>query len=87
MQWWQMLKPFVIWSILLMLIAPDETVGDDNTIKPQQRENLTGNVSASRTRQRRHRNDKAKLVRQYLKKNGRLEGMVRLVDGPHPYEG
>jgi hypothetical protein len=72
---------------LLLLVATDETVGNDGTIKTQQRENLTGNVSVSRTRQRRHRNDKAKLVRQYLKKNGRLEGMVRLVDGVHPYEG
>ena len=38
-------------------------------------------------RPRRHRNDKAKLIRQYLKKNGRLEGMVRLVDGAEPHEG
>ena len=38
-------------------------------------------------RQRRHRGNRAQLIRQYLKKNGRLEGMVRLVDGTHPNEG
>lgn len=38
-------------------------------------------------RQRRHRTDKAKLIQHYLKKNGRLEGMVRLVDGVHANEG
>lgn len=78
-----MLKPLAIWSVLLMLIATDGTVGDDVAIRSQE----GGNSSASRTRQRRHRTDKAKLVRQYLKKNGRLEGMIRLVDGVNPYEG
>ncbi len=38
-------------------------------------------------RHRRHRTDKAKLIRNFLKRNGRLEGMVRLVDGPHPHVG
>lgn len=38
-------------------------------------------------RQRRHRSDKAKLIQHYLKKNGRLEGMIRLVDGIHDNEG
>lgn len=40
-----------------------------------------------RQRQRRHRGERAQLIRHYLKKNGRLEGMVRLVDGTHPNEG
>lgn len=38
-------------------------------------------------RQRRHRTDKARLIQHYLKKNGRLEGMVRLVDGLNDFEG
>lgn len=38
-------------------------------------------------RHRRHRSDKAKLLRNFLKKNGRLEGMIRLVDGPHAHIG
>ena len=40
-----------------------------------------------RRQRRQQRNDRAKLVRQFLKRNGRLEGMVRLVDGAHDYEG
>lgn len=38
-------------------------------------------------RQRRHRTDKARLIQHYLKKNGRLEGMIRLVDGLGDFEG
>ena len=38
-------------------------------------------------RPRRHRTDKAKLIRDFLKKNGRLEGMVRLINGPNAHAG
>ena len=40
-----------------------------------------------RRQRRQQRNDRAKLARQFLKRNGRLEGMIRLVDGAHDYEG
>lgn len=44
-------------------------------------------VSTSAKRHRRHRSDRAKLIRQYLKKNGRLEGMIRLADSTDPHQG
>ena len=40
-----------------------------------------------RRQRRQQQNDRAKLARQFLKRNGRLEGMIRLVDGAHDYEG
>lgn len=43
--------------------------------------------AAARRNRRQHRNDKARLIRHYLRKNGRLEGMIRLVDGSNENEG
>ncbi len=70
-------KHLVIYSVLLTWLA---LVVDG---VQQERSARDG----PRRQRRQQRNDRAKLVRQFLKRNGRLEGMVRLVDGAHDYEG
>jgi len=44
-------------------------------------------AAAGRQRRARNRGDRAQMIRQFLKKKGRLEGLVRLVDGTVPHEG
>ena len=83
---------FLKWLVVLVILMVTLTQCDVD--QEHQRRNGTaqrrrrpvGQDGSSR-RERRHRSDKAKLVQHYLKKNGRLEGMVRLVDGLYDFEG
>ena len=78
-------KPrLVICSFLLVWLALEGCVCG---VAGQDQRSARDSAAGGPRRQRRHRNDKAKLVRQYLKKNGRLEGMIRLVDGQQDHEG
>jgi hypothetical protein len=79
-------------SILLAILAECEGQQQQEQLQrrqqrqPQQQQRQRPTREGTR-RQRRHRTDKAKLIQHYLKKNGRLEGMVRIVDGLRENEG
>ena len=78
-------KWLVYLIILLSILA--ECEGQQQRIQPRQQSQRQRPVRDGTRRQRRHRTDKAKLIQHYLKKNGRLEGMVRIVDGVLENEG
>ena len=77
-RWWG--KWLIALAVLMAVVAQCE--GQQQQQQQQRRRPLRDG-----RRQRRHRSDKAKLIQHYLKKNGRLEGMIRLVDGIHDNEG
>ncbi|XP_046635916.1 lysyl oxidase homolog 2-like isoform X2 [Daphnia pulicaria] len=87
--WWKWLMYL---SILLAILAECEGQQQQEQLQrrqqrqPQQQQRQRPTREGTR-RQRRHRTDKAKLIQHYLKKNGRLEGMVRIVDGLRENEG
>jgi hypothetical protein len=80
-------KWLVYLTILLAILAACEGQQQQQRIQPRQQSQRQRPVRDGIRRQRRHRTDKAKLIQHYLKKNGRLEGMVRIVDGVLENEG
>ena len=81
-------KWLVCLTILFAILAECEgQQQQQQRIQPRQQQQRQRPVRDGTRRQRRHRTDKAKLIQHYLKKNGRLEGMVRIVDGVLENEG
>ena len=48
---------------------------------------ISQDVGSARRRRTLGRSERAKKLKYFLKKHGRLEGMIRLVDGTKPSEG
>lgn len=79
-----LIKWILVLTLLTAILALCEAQQQEQQLRPQRRRPAR---DGSARRQRRHRTDKAKLIQHYLKKNGRLEGMIRLVDGVTDFEG